>query len=272
MAHAMDCARGMRSGFLQKVAAPREATAGAQGNCAMRSSFLSTLTLRSSSSAISGPALPHSSHLETRRLGSFRVQAATAEAEAEAAPTTRLKKLYTEKVLQRLHNPEGFSNLNRVPRLEKIVINCGLGEASDDAKSLASTLQDLSTIAGQKAVVTRSKKAIAGFQIRKDVPVGVCVTLRGEAMFAFLDRLINLALPRIRDFQGLKTSSFDGKGNFHLGLQEQLMFPEIDYDQVQKVRGMDVSFVTSARDNDEGLQLLTALGMPFQGTKGMKPT
>lgn len=176
--------------------------------------------------------------------------------------------MYTEKVVQRLHGPEGFSNLNRVPRLEKIVINCGLGEASDDAKSLASTLQDLSTIAGQKAVVTRSKKAIAGFQIRKDVPVGVCVTLRGEAMFAFLDRLINLALPRIRDFQGLKTSSFDGKGNFHLGLQEQLMFPEIDYDQVQKVRGMDVSFVTSALNNDEGLQLLTALGMPFQGTKG----
>jgi large subunit ribosomal protein L5 len=211
---------------------------------------------------MSGPALQLNADVETRWAdASSSIRASTQEVPA----ATRLKQLYGDKVKARLHGSEGFTNLNRVPRLEKIVINCGLGEASDDAKSLAATLQDLSTIAGQKAVVTRSKKAIAGFSIRKDVPVGVCVTLRGEAMFAFLDRLINLALPRIRDFQGLKSSSFDGRGNFHLGLQEQLMFPEIDYDQVQKVRGMDVSFVTTAQNNDEGLQLLTALGMPFRG-------
>lgn len=178
--------------------------------------------------------------------------------------TQRLKTFYLNTVVPKLREQLQSKNIHQVPQLKKIVINCGLGEASQSAKSLESTLRDLSFITGQKPVVTRAKKSIAGFQIREKMPVGVCVTLRGDTMYAFLDRLIHLALPRIRDFQGLNSKSFDGHGNFHLGLKEQLMFPEIDYDKIEKLRGMDICIVTSCKKDVEALQFLTALGMPFQ--------
>jgi large subunit ribosomal protein L5 len=176
----------------------------------------------------------------------------------------RLKTVYLQSVVPRLREELSYNNWHQVPRLEKVVINCGLGEASQNARSLESTLRDLSSVAGQKPIVTRARKSIAGFQVRAKMPVGVCVTLRGEAMYAFLGRLIHLALPRIRDFQGLNWKSFDGYGNFHLGLKEQLVFPEIDYDKVDRLRGMNICIVTTCRTHAEGLSLLTALGMPFQ--------
>ena len=148
--------------------------------------------------------------------------------------------------------------------MKKIVINRGLGEASQNAKTLDASLKEVSMIAGQRGVITRSKKAIAGFKVREGMAVGISVTLRGERMYAFLDRLINLALPRIRDFQGISPKSFDGQGNYSLGLEEQLMFPEINYDSIDQVQGMDISIVTSSQSNEEGKALLTALGMPFK--------
>jgi large subunit ribosomal protein L5 len=178
--------------------------------------------------------------------------------------TQRLKKIYFDNVVPKLLEQFEFENMHQVPKLTKIIINCGVGEAVENSKLIESTLQDLTVITGQKPIVTRAKKSIAGFALRAKMPVGVCVTLRGDTMYAFLDRLINLALPRIRDFQGLKKSSFDGYGNFHLGLKEQLMFPEIEYDKVQKIRGMDISIVTSCRTNIEAFHFLAALGMPFQ--------
>ena len=178
--------------------------------------------------------------------------------------TQRLKTIYLTNVAPNLQNELKCKNVHQIPKLKKIVINCGLGEASQNAKALESTLRDIGFITGQKPIVTRSKKAIASFQIRENMPVGVCVTLRGEAMYAFLDRLINLALPRIRDFQGLSAKSFDGRGNFHLGLKEQLMFPEIDYEKIDKLRGMDICIVTNCSNNTEAFKFLVALGMPFQ--------
>ena len=177
--------------------------------------------------------------------------------------TQRLKTVYLNRVVPRLSDSLKCQNLHQVPRLKKVVINCGLGEASQNARALESTLRDIGFITGQKPIVTRAKKAVASFQIRENMPVGVCVTLRGEAMYAFLDRLIHLALPRIRDFQGLNPKSFDGRGNFHLGLKEQLMFPEINYDKIDRLRGMDICIVTTCNHNNEALELLTALGMPF---------
>eukprot|EP00897_Mesotaenium_endlicherianum_P003157 jgi/Mesen1/286/ME1155895C09513 len=158
----------------------------------------------------------------------------------------RLKTLYLTSVAPTLRQQLQYSNLHQVPRLQKLVINCGIGEASQNAKSLESALRDLSVITGQKPVVTRARKAIAGFQIREKMPVGIRTTLRGEAMYAFLDRLVNLALPRIRDFQGLSWKSFDGHGNFHLGLREQLVFPEINYEKIDKLRGVTVGNDTIA--------------------------
>jgi large subunit ribosomal protein L5 len=177
--------------------------------------------------------------------------------------TQRLKTVYLNKVVPRLRDSLKCQNFHQVPRLKKVVINCGLGEASQNAKALESTLRDVGFITGQKPIVTRTKKAVASFQIRENMPVGVCVTLRGEAMYSFLDRLIHLALPRITDFQGLNSKSFDGRGNFHLGLKEQLMFPEINYDKIDKLRGMDICIVTTCNNNNEALEFLTTLGMPF---------
>jgi large subunit ribosomal protein L5 len=157
-----------------------------------------------------------------------------------------------------------LSNVHEVPKVLKVTVNRGLGEAAQNAKSLEASITELATITGQKVVVTRAKKAIAGFKIRQGMPIGVTVTLRGERMYAFLERLIHLALPRIRDFRGVSPKSFDGRGNYTLGIREQIIFPEISFDQIDAIRGMDVTIVTSARNDDEGRALLREMGMPFR--------
>ena len=172
--------------------------------------------------------------------------------------------MYNEKIVPSLMEQFNYKNPLQAPRLEKIVINRGLGDASQNANLVEPCLQELSSISGQKGVVTRSKKSIAGFKLREKTPVGVSVTLRGDRMYGFLDRLINLALPRIRDFQGISIKSFDGQGNYSFGLNEQLMFPEIEYDKIQQIRGMDISIVTTSKTDVEGFALLTAFGMPFK--------
>jgi large subunit ribosomal protein L5 len=177
----------------------------------------------------------------------------------------RLQSFYSQKITPTLMEQFTYKNKYQVPKIEKIVINRGIGDASQNAKLLDSSLSELTVIAGQKGIVTRSKKAIAGFKLRQKMPVGVSVTLRGERMYSFLDRLVNLALPRIRDFQGISAKSFDGHGNYSLGLEEQLMFPEIDYDKIDQVRGMDISIITTSKNDQEGFALLKAFGMPFKG-------
>jgi large subunit ribosomal protein L5 len=178
--------------------------------------------------------------------------------------TPRLKKIYQDTIVPKLKEEFGYTNIHQVPKVTKITINRGLGEASQNAKALESSQAELATITGQKPVVTRAKQAIAGFKIRKGMPVGVMVTLRADRMYAFLDRLINLALPRIRDFRGISPNSFDGRGNYSLGIREQLIFPEIDYDSIDQIRGMDISIITSAQSDEEGRALLKAMGMPFR--------
>lgn len=178
--------------------------------------------------------------------------------------TQRLSKLYFEQISPKLVKQFNYKNIHEVPRIKKIVINRGVGEAAQSNKVLESSLNELNLISGQKGIITRSKKAIAGFKIRQKVPVGVSVTLRGNRMYSFLDRLINLALPRIRDFQGISTKSFDKYGNYSLGLEEQLMFPEIEYDKIDQLRGMDISIVTTSKNSEEGLALLTEFGLPFK--------
>ena len=175
-----------------------------------------------------------------------------------------LKTRYLEDIVPKLTEQFSYSNVHQVPKVVKIIVNRGLGEASQNAKALESSLNELSVITGQKPVVTRAKKAIAGFKIRKGMPVGVMVTLRGERMYAFLERLIALALPRIRDFRGISPKSFDGRGNYSLGVREQLIFPEIDYDSIDQIRGLDISIVTSANTDEEGRALLKEMGMPFR--------
>lgn len=176
----------------------------------------------------------------------------------------RLKKEYVEAIVPKLMDVFKFQNIHEVPKIEKIVINRGIGSASQNQKTVDAALKELGMIAGQKGIITRSKKAIAGFKVREKMPVGVVVTLRGDRMYGFLDRLINLALPRVRDFQGINPKSFDKNGNYSLGLEEQLMFPEIEYDKVDQVRGMDISIITTANKQDEGLALLKEFGLPFK--------
>jgi large subunit ribosomal protein L5 len=176
----------------------------------------------------------------------------------------RLKVRYREELVPTLQRELGFSNAMRVPRLEKIVVNVGVGEAARDAKALDGALADLATITGQKPAVTKAKKSIAGFKLREGMSIGAKVTLRGDRMWEFLDRLLATALPRIRDFRGLDPNAFDGRGNYTLGLTEQLVFPEIDYDKIDAVRGMDITVVTTAKDDDEGRALLRALGFPLR--------
>ena len=176
----------------------------------------------------------------------------------------RLKNLYITTIVPKLITTFNYKNIHEVPKIEKIVINRGIGDASQNQKSVESSLKELAMIAGQKGVVTRSKKAIASFKLRQKMPVGVTVTLRGDRMYGFLDRLIHLALPRVRDFQGISSKSFDKKGNYSLGLEEQLMFPEIEYDKIDQVRGMDISIVTTAKTQEEGLSLLKEFGLPFK--------
>ncbi len=175
-----------------------------------------------------------------------------------------LKQRYLETIVPKLMDEFKYSNIHQVPKIEKVTVNRGLGEASQNAKALESSITEIAVITGQKPVVTRAKKAIAGFKIRQGMPVGVMVTLRSERMYAFLDRLIGLALPRIRDFRGVSPKSFDGRGNYTLGIREQLLFPEIDYDNIDQIRGMDISIVTTAKTDEEGRALLREMGMPFR--------
>jgi large subunit ribosomal protein L5 len=176
---------------------------------------------------------------------------------------SRLKDKYRQEVVPSLMAEMGYRSPMQVPRLHKIVVNIGLGEALKNPKALEAAVKDLEAITGQHPIINRAKKSIAAFRLRTGMPVGVSVTLRGERMYHFLDRLINVALPRIRDFRGVSRQSFDGRGNYTLGLREQLIFPEIDYDKVDKVRGMEVSIVTTASTDQEGMRLLELMGMPF---------
>jgi large subunit ribosomal protein L5 len=178
----------------------------------------------------------------------------------------RLQQHYDERVRPKLTEEFSFRNPLQVPRLEKIVVNVGLGEAPKDAKLLDSVVDEVGKITGQKPVVTRARKSISNFSLREGMPIGVMVTLRGVRMFEFLDRLINVAIPRIRDFRGIPSRSFDGRGNYTLGVKEQMIFPEIDYDKVHKIHGMDIVFVTSTVKDDEAFALLREMGMPFRGT------
>ena len=176
---------------------------------------------------------------------------------------SRLKNLYKDEIVAAMMKKFGYKNVMQVPKIEKIVINMGVGEAKDNAKALESAVRDLEIIAGQKVVTTKAKKAVANFKIREGMAIGCKVTLRGEKMYEFLDRLVNLALPRVRDFRGVSADSFDGRGNYALGIKEQLIFPEIEYDKIDKVRGMDVIFVTTAKTDEEARELLTQFNMPF---------
>jgi len=175
----------------------------------------------------------------------------------------RMKVRYREEIVAALQQELGFGNVNQVPRLEKIVVNMGVGDAIKDGRMLDAALEDLTTITGQKPVVTKARKSIAGFKVREGMSIGAKVTLRGDRMWEFLDRLVSLALPRIRDFRGLDPRSFDGHGNYTFGVTEQLIFPEVDYDKVLKIRGMDITIVTTARNDAEGRALLAAFGFPF---------
>ena len=176
---------------------------------------------------------------------------------------SRLKEQYKNEIVDAMIKKFGYKNIMEVPKLDKVVINMGVGEAKDNAKVLESAVADMEKIAGQKAVVTRAKNSVAIFKIREGMPIGCKVTLRGEKMYEFVDRLINLALPRVRDFRGVNPNAFDGRGNYALGIKEQLIFPEIEYDKIDKVRGMDVIFVTTAKTDEEARELLTQFNMPF---------
>jgi len=180
-------------------------------------------------------------------------------------PTPRLKERYRQQVLPRLQQELGFSNPMQVPRVEKVVVNMGVGDALKDGRMLEAAVDDLTIITGQKPVITKARKSIAGFKLREGQAIGAKVTLRGDRMWEFIDRLVAIAIPRIRDFRGLNPNAFDGHGDYTLGLTEQLIFPEIDYDKVSNVRGMDITIVTTATTDDEGRALLSALGFPFQG-------
>ncbi|MDL2225168.1 50S ribosomal protein L5 [Eubacteriales bacterium OttesenSCG-928-M02] len=175
----------------------------------------------------------------------------------------RLKERFEQEIIPAMSKQFGYTNVNQVPKLEKIVLNMGLGDTRENPKGLESAVNDMETICGQKAIVTKAKKSVANFRLRAGMNVGAKVTLRGNRMYEFADRLMNVALPRVRDFRGLKDSSFDGRGNYSMGIREQLIFPEIDYEQIDKIRGMDIIFVTTAKTDEEALELLSYLGMPF---------
>lgn len=177
---------------------------------------------------------------------------------------SRLREIYKNEIVDSMIKKFGYKNIMEVPKLDKIVINMGVGEAKDNAKVLEFAVKDLEAITGQKAVLTKAKNSVANFKIREGMPIGCKVTLRGERMYEFLDRLVNLALPRVRDFRGVNPNAFDGRGNYALGIKEQLIFPEIEYDKIDKVRGMDVIFVTTANTDEEGRELLKLFNMPFE--------
>ena len=176
---------------------------------------------------------------------------------------SRLKDFYYDEIVDALTKKFGYTNVMQVPKLDKIVLNMGIGEAKENAKILENAAKDMETITGQKPVLTKAKNSVANFKIREGMPIGCKVTLRGEKMYEFLDRLVNLALPRVRDFRGVNPNSFDGRGNYALGLKEQYIFPEIEYDKIDKVRGMDIIFVTTANTDEEARELLGLMGMPY---------
>ena len=177
---------------------------------------------------------------------------------------SRLKDLYKSEIVDAMVKKFGYKNIMEVPKLDKIVINMGVGEAKDNSKVLETAVEELETITGQKVVTTKAKNSVANFKIREGMPIGCKVTLRGEKMYEFLDRLVNLALPRVRDFRGVNSASFDGRGNYALGIKEQIIFPEIEYDKIDKVRGMDVIVVTTAKTDEEARELLRLFNMPFK--------
>lgn len=176
---------------------------------------------------------------------------------------SRLKEYYNTEIVEAMTKKFGYKNVMEVPKLNKIVINMGVGEAKDNAKVLESAVKDMETIAGQKAILTKAKNSIANFKLREGMAIGCKTTLRGKKMYEFLDRLVNLALPRVRDFRGVSTNAFDGRGNYALGIKEQIIFPEIEYDKIDKTRGMDIIFVTTANTDEEARELLTLFNMPF---------
>jgi large subunit ribosomal protein L5 len=184
---------------------------------------------------------------------------------AEPAPPARLHDHYVQRVRPALQQQFGFTNAHQIPRLVKIVLNVGMGDAPKNPKSLEAAVAELGMITGQRPVVTRAKKAIAAFNLREGVPIGCAVTLRGARMYEFLDRFISVTVPRMRDFRGLPTKSFDGRGNYTIGIKEQMVFPEIDYDKVEQIHGMDITFVTDAKRDDTAIALLREMGMPFRG-------
>jgi large subunit ribosomal protein L5 len=207
------------------------------------------------------------------KKGKQQAEAAAEKPEApaepvEPAPRARLMDFYEQQVRAKLQQQFGFKNLHQIPRLKKIVLNVGMGDASKNPKGLDAAVAELAAITGQHPVVTRAKKAIANFNLREGQAIGCAVTLRGGRMYEFLDRFISVAVPRMRDFRGLPTKSFDGRGNYTLGIKEQMIFPEIDYDKVERIHGMDITFVTSAGRDDTALALLRELGMPFRTEAG----
>ena len=177
---------------------------------------------------------------------------------------SRLKDLYNDEIVEAMIKKFGYKNVMEVPKLDKIVLNMGVGEAKENAKVLESAVKDMEAITGQKAILTKAKNSVANFKIREGMAIGCKTTLRGDKMYEFLDRLVNLALPRVRDFRGVNPNAFDGRGNYALGIKEQIIFPEIEYDKVDKVRGMDIIFVTTANTDEEARELLRLMGMPFQ--------
>lgn len=181
--------------------------------------------------------------------------------------TTRLKEKYDKDIRKQLQDKFGYKNVNQIPKLEKVVINMSVGEAISNAKALDAAVAELQAISGQKPVVTKAKKSIAAFKLREGMNIGAKVTLRGERMYTFLDKLFNVVLPRIRDFRGLPRKSFDGRGNYNMGLREQIVFPEINFDKVDKMRGMDIVIVTTAKNDEEATEFLTAMGLPLQKGK-----
>jgi large subunit ribosomal protein L5 len=189
------------------------------------------------------------------------------EASAQAQVPPRLKERYEQEIAPALQKRFGYKSAMEVPRVEKITLNMGVGDAKTDAKALDAAIEELTTIAGQRAQVRRARKSIAAFKLREGMPIGAKVTLRGARMWEFLDRLVSIALPRIRDFRGLNPDSFDGRGNYSLGIREQIIFPEIDYDSIQQVRGLDVAITTSAETDEQARALLLALGLPFAGVE-----
>ncbi len=180
---------------------------------------------------------------------------------------SRLQEQYKNSIITELSSKLGKKNIHEIPKIKKIVLNMGLGEAKDDSKIIDKAVDDLSLITGQKAIKTKAKKAISGFKIREGMPLGAMVTLRNKIMYEFLDRLINIAIPRIRDFRGLNPNSFDGNGNYSLGIKEHIIFPEINFDKIDKVRGLDITICTSAKDNKDALELLKSFNMPFKNEK-----